>query len=311
MPPDLLSLILTLRPARPVAEVPFLGRAAHALLLDAIRWADADLAEQLHAGSELRSFTVSDLIGVPRKVGLQVERTYTLRLTTLTTAATEALSKTLTPAPLTLAKRSERSEESGRGDGGEGGPLSPGSTVELGQIPFRIEAVDAGPNPKSKIQNPKPEIHHPWSGATTYEALSAPWLLGRLTPPRSVKLHFASPTTFKSEGRHVPVPLPSLVFGSLLERWNAFAPVALPPEVRRFAGECLALSAYELRSRGVQVKDGGLRMGGQGWARFTATTYDRYWLSLIQLLSDFAFYAGVGAQTTMGFGQCRVIEREG
>ena len=135
--------------------------------------------------------------------------------------------------------------------------------------------------------------------------MSAPWLLGRTAPPRSVTLQFVSPTTFKSEGRHVPVPLPHLVFGSLLEKWNAFAPVAFPPELRRYANECLALSSYQLRSSGVTLKEGGLRMGAVGRARYVSTSFDRYWMSLINLLADFALFAGLGAGTGMGLGQCR------
>jgi CRISPR-associated endoribonuclease Cas6 len=43
-------------------------------------------------------------------------------------------------------------------------------------------------------------------------------LLGRAAPNPRLTLHFASPATFKSGGLHVPVPLPGLVFGGLLER---------------------------------------------------------------------------------------------
>jgi CRISPR-associated endoribonuclease Cas6 len=345
---SLLSLVLTLRPLHPLAEVPHLGRAAHALLLDAVRWADVELAERLHAGSEMRPFTASDVIGVTRKVGLLPERTYPLRLTALTAPVAGALLKTLTPSPSPVANGSDRRGErppSGSprqmesdltggeaaapspvengGGSGWGLPLSPGSTIELGPARFRIEAIDFGSpmsngelsqdpkseivNPKSEISNLKSQIHHPWAMSTTYEELSAPWLLGRETPARFIWMQFVSPTTFKVEGRHLPLPLPEQVFGSLLEKWNAFAPVAFPPETRRYAKECLALSSYELRSRGVMLKEGGLRMGAVGRARYVTTNFDRYWMSLINLLADFAIFAGAGAGTGMGLGQCRRI----
>lgn len=142
-----------------------------------------------------------------------------------------------------------------------------------------------------------------WSNAR----MLAPWLLGRVTPPKMVTLQFVSATTFKYEGRHVPVPLPQSVFGSLLEKWNSFAPVAFPSELRRYANECLALSSYQLRSHGVMVKEGGLRMGAVGHARYVTTSYDRYWMSLINLLADYAIFAGVGVGTGMGLGQCRRV----
>jgi CRISPR-associated endoribonuclease Cas6 len=298
---SLLSLVLTLRPLHSMPEVPPLGRAAHAVLLNAVRWIDPALAEQLHSGSETRPFTTSDVIGVSRKAGLLPDRTYPLRFTALSAPVAEALLK----AALTPALSRDETAITGEGVA----PLSPGSTIELGPAAFRIEAVDAGQsellNLKSEISDLKSQTHHPWASATNYEELSAPWLLGRVTPPRLVTLEFVSPTTFKSEGRHIPVPLPSLVFGSLLERWNAFAPVVFPPELRRYADECLALSSYQLRSSGVVLKEGGLRMGAVGRARYVTTNFDRYWMSLINLLADFAIFAGLGAGTGMGLGQCR------
>ena len=95
------------------------------------------------------------------------------------------------------------------------------------------------------------------------------------------------------------------MFGSLLERWNAFAPVALPEETRRYAAECLAVSRYDLETRSLPFKEGAVKIGMVGQVMFAATHYDRYWLSLINLLADFALFAGVGAGVTMGMGQCR------
>lgn len=277
---SLLSAVLTLRPLSALVDVPQLGRAAHALLLNAVHWADAALADQIHAGSETRPFTASGLIGFSRSAGLKPDRTYTLRLTAFSAPAAQALWAALHA---------------------DSSPVSVGAEIRLADAAFRIEAVQPPDHPS----NPPADHPHPWSAATSYEDLSAPWLLGRVVPPRHVTLHFASPTAFKSGGRHVPVPLPAWVFGSLLDKWNAFAPVAFPPELRRYAEECLALSMYQLRTHSVPVKEGGLRVGAVGTARYVATNVDRYWLSLINVLADFALFAGVGAGTTMGLGQCR------
>ncbi len=284
-PPDLLSLVLTLRPLGAAHGLPdSLARASHAVLLNAVGGADPALAGSLHEGSGPRPFTASDLIGLKQREGLRPERTYALRFTALTAGTASAL----------LAASA-------------GGPLALGAEVVLGESGFRVEAVEGGEEtPDSKTQTPK--TSHPWAGAATYKSLSAPWLLARERPAARLALDFVSPTTFKSGGKHVPLPLPELVFGSLLEKWNAFAPVALPPETRRFAAECLALSRYRLSSRVSPMKEGGLRTGMVGMAVFTALNHDRYWLTLLNLLADFALYAGVGAGTTMGLGQCRKEE---
>ena len=47
--------------------------------------------------------------------------------------------------------------------------------------------------------------------------------------------------------------------------------------------------------------------GFVGVCSYAFRSRDRYGLGLIHLLAAFAFYAGVGARTTVGLGQARVI----
>jgi len=287
---DLLSITI---PLKPVGGVPpgeaaasgrlpaaSMGRAAHALLLNSIREADGRLAESLHDSNGLKPFTVSDLIGYAPKRGIEVDRVYSLRFTALTREVSAALQAAVSAEVLGM-----------------------GREVELAGVKFLISdlrLLNEGRNQKSAIQNQK----------STYEELSAPWLLGRQSPQHRIEFRFLSPTAFKSEEKHVPLPMPAWVFGSLLEKWNAFAPVALPPETRRFAAECMAVSGFRLYSRPSYIKEGGVRVGAVGMVRYTALNKDRYWLSVMNLLADFAFYAGVGAGTTMGLGQVRKMNNE-
>jgi len=268
---DLISLRLSLRPLPapdPTAPLPeWWGRAAHALLLDVVRQADPALAESLHADNEIRPFSVSSLRGLMAHGALDPQTRYTLRLS----AFSHPLAEILNQAALD-------------------GPLCPGQSIELDYLPFAIEAVSSAPGDPQQ---------------NTYAGLSAPYLLAKTSPPRQVRLRLESPTTFKSGGKHIPVPLPELAFGSLLERWNAFAPVRFPPELKRYASECLAIGRYQLGTRAIPLKGGGLRVGAQGEVTFTTLNYDRYWQSLICTLADFACYAGLGAGTSMGLGQCR------
>jgi CRISPR-associated endoribonuclease Cas6 len=278
---DLLSLLLTLSPqvAAPAEAPPWWGRAAHALLLEAVRRANPQLAQRLHDDNHLRPFTVSTLMGRFPGRKLDPGERYSLRLTSLEPGLSELLWE---------AARS--------------GALAPGSLVELERLPFRVEA--ALPEPAS--EDPPA---HPWAGTDSYQELGAAYLLARQPPPRRLELQFTSPTTFKSGGKHVPVPLPELVFGSLLERWNRFAPIQFPEEGRRYAAECLALGRYRLSSRVAPLKAGGLRVGAVGDVQYTCLNYDRYWMSVMAVLAAYARYAGAGAGTSMGLGQCRRIER--
>jgi CRISPR-associated endoribonuclease Cas6 len=150
---------------------------------------------------------------------------------------------------------------------------------------------------------------HPWAMQSTFEELSARWLLARETPPARITLHLASPTAFKQAGKAQLFPLPDLVFGNLLEKWNTFAPVALPEETRRFAAECLAVSRFDLETHAAPFKsEGALKSGAVGKVTYVALNHDRYWLSIVNLLADFALFAGVGMSTALGMGQARRVD---
>jgi len=291
---DMISLVISLRPTNlPRTEAPPLnwwGRAAHALLLNTVRQVDENLAAELHAlpasnpdsdeppasANQVRPFTTSTLMGHFVKGALDAQAVYTLRLT----AFRADLAQILTNACAS-------------------GSLAAGRIIELDYQAFEI----LNEQPSSAAGEPV----SPWAGAASYQELSAPYLLAKVAAPRRISLQLTSPTTFKSAGRHMPLPLPGLVFGSLLERWNAFAPINFPLEVKRYAEECLAISKYDLQTRPVPQKSRGLRVGAVGSVTYTTLNYDRYWMSLITVLAGFSLYSGLGAGTTQGLGQCRML----
>lgn len=147
----------------------------------------------------------------------------------------------------------------------------------------------------------------PWSGQTSYENLAATQLHATIPQPRTITLLFHSPTAFQSKEMHIPIPLPSLVFGSLADRWNLFSPVTISPDIRRFGEEMVAISHYKLQSAPVAQKGGGLAIGGIGQVTYRALSSDRYWLAVFHMLADFALYSGAGVKTTIGMGQVRRV----
>jgi len=66
------------------------------------------------------------------------------------------------------------------------------------------------------------------------------------------------------------------------------------PDGSIYERECLAISRYELSTRSVSGKGEALQIGCVGRCRYVAVNRDRYWLGVIQLLTDYAFYASVG-----------------
>ncbi len=250
------------------------GRAVHASILAHIAGVDAALAAALHVDDGPKPLTCSDIMGgrsgAEGRV-LKAGEGCALRVTGLTEPVSAALVTAL------LAQ--------------------PPATWEVADCTLRV----VGAYCDGTVDG--------WSGRTTYEALAAAQLTRMERPERQVTLDFYTPTTFKSGDMHMPVPLPELVFGSLVDRWNAFSPIRLSPEVRRFGEEMVAISRYKLESRSVAFKAGSQRVGGVGRVTYRALGGDRYWLGVLQMMADFAFYSGVGALTTAGFGLTRRAER--
>lgn len=269
----LISIVLTLISATDVTLPAQVGRANYAATLQALATVDPALVTALHDADGPKPLTCSSILNSRANRGgilIRAGQPYDVRITGLTAPVSAALEQALLSQPLT--------------------------TWELEHHRFQVAAVtcDAAVNR--------------WSGRTTYETLAATQLLRSDNLPRHATLDFVSPTAFKSGGITVPVPLPNLVFGSLVERWNQFSPITLSPEMRRFGEEMVAISRYHLESQPVDGKQGGLRIGGVGQATYIALGGDRYWLGLLNMLADFTLYSGVGVQTTTGMGQARRVE---
>jgi CRISPR-associated endoribonuclease Cas6 len=270
----LLAAVITLKPTAPAVVPATLGRATHAWLLDRIQQADDSLAQHLHEGEGPRPFTASNLWGAKRarggKVTLDPEHPCWLRFTGLTEDVSAAIQRALP---------------------------DPGDDLALAGALLRVTGVttDTG--------------QHPWAGRATYADLVQQYTLAPGKHPRSVVLRFASPTLFRSGGRDLPLPLPHLVFHGCLNKWNAFSPLSLPEEARRYAEECVALGRFKLRSHLVSFEQGGkgAHVGFTGQVRFRFLVGDAYWTRVMTLLAGYAFWAGTGYRTTVGLGQTQAV----
>ena len=263
------AIVYTLRPLV-ATEVPSsLGRATHAAVLRLIHAADPAIAARLHDDEGLKPLTVSNVGGLSQSRFSRADpaRTYTLRVTLLTPEL-ETLAQAWTPEALAV--------------------------LDLDGHGWRVEARATHAE------------EHPWAGSASYEQLAAPLLERPAELPTRWELLFAAPVTFRRRGVNMPLPMPELVFGSLLEKWNAFAPLALPEEVRRYAEECLAISRYELRTAAGPTSGGALQIGALGRCTYLSVNRDRYWQACITTLAHFAYYSGIGAGTARGFGQARL-----
>jgi len=140
------------------------------------------------------------------------------------------------------------------------------------------------------------EGDHPWAKLTTYARLF------QGADSSDYPLRFVSPTFFKRHGDHYPLPEPRLVFGSLLSRFSSFAPVEPPPELNA-AIDRLTMRAANIRTR--SVEHAVRAVGFTGSVVFhlpRSAPEEARWLTA---LWRYAFFAGVGAKTTLGFGQVK------
>lgn len=266
-----MALIYTLRPQQPVRVPAGLGRAAHAMLLSMISLERPELAARLHSANELRPLTVSNplgLVGPDATVLLVPERRYRLRVTAL----------------------SDEVEQLARG-----WLAAPPSHLSLGGATWEVEGVTARAR------------DDPWAGREAYAPMLDEALQRAEAGPGRWTLEFGSPVSFRQRGMCQPLPLPELVFGSLLDRWNAMAPVPLPNDVRRYAAEALIVSRFDLRSAVELSKGGNPQVGAVGRCTYIAREHDPAMASCIEALTRFALYSGVGAGTARGLGQTRTI----
>lgn len=247
-----------------------LGRGNYAATLARVREFDPALARELHDGQSHKPFTCSGVLR-PDTAHLRLRKGDALRVrvTGLTARVSDCLHAALVEC------RPEVWDLDG----------------------VRFDVVRAVCDRKAE----------PWSGQATYEQLADAHLFAPGPPARSVTLEFVAPTSFRSNGLNMPLPLPALVFGSLWERWNRFSPYVLDEGVKAFAGAHVAVSRCTVSTR--PVKQQGLRIGGVGVTTYTALAGDAARLTALHILADFAFYGGVGVQTANGMGLARRLEQ--
>lgn len=320
---ELLAAVIVLEADQ--ALPPWPGRAAQAWLLDSIRAVDPALADTLHgtdAHSQRRPYTVSVMPRKPedcqnqppgavgsdkgeqgtgtarsghpqddsvvrglsepeRRVGSDksvYRNQYCLRVTSLSADLTSALTGRLFAA--TLAHGS----------------------VRLGGTEAEVKAVQMDGNG--------------WTGRSSFEALARQCLTPSEIPDRPINglsWEFATPTAFHHSGLTIPLPLPSLVFGSLIHAWDQFSLLPMPVTLHAFVDRQVGIARHRIATRIVHFGKKEQHIGFVGTAtyRFLA---ERSGLSpdefhqrvrMLVLLAAFAFYAGVGIRTAAGMGQVR------
>ena len=125
-----------------------------------------------------------------------------------------------------------------------------------------------------------------------------------------IRVHFLSPTSFRSREMHFPLPDPFLVYQSWLARWNTFAPeeARINVALLDLAVAHVAVGCYDLRTEMVDLGRNRKAVGFVGRVQFNvvrAGMIGEDWVRRFNLLADYATFCGTGHKTAHGLGQTR------
>lgn len=133
--------------------------------------------------------------------------------------------------------------------------------------------------------------------------------LAAAPPAWSADLEAISPLYFSRNGRDHPLPDPVLMLRSAADRWNAFAPclLAVPADLVDTLLGTVRLAAMDGRTVATPVTATMQQTGYLGTARLAlGRDATPAVATAFAALTRFADIAGLGAQTTHGFGAIRL-----
>lgn len=272
------SMVFVVRPTAEVTLPKTMGRAVWACALGLIGSREPDMAEALHDDTGPKPAAVSPLQGPftveGERLRLRPGCVYWFRITSVAPVLSGVLEAIEVQAPAAL---------------------------ELDRQCFEVVTVSSDAR------------QHPWAQRQSYNDLYNDIWQEAVGVSPLLALEFVSPTVFLSQGRSVLWPEPHRVFGSLLQRWQTWAPALLPDDLEDALAVCIDVDAYELQTRVQRYAKGSGRQvwyqkGFVGTCRYRAQNgTPEAVLRVAHLLARYALFAGVGSRTTAGMGQVRQV----
>lgn len=277
-----ISALIHLSPPEDATLRPTMGHHAHAVFFTLLRIGNPKKAEEIHAGSAQKPFTVSPLIakGTRHRDQLHIKAgtPCKLRFTFLSDALFAHFAQAFFTGQL--------------------------PSIRLGQATFQINRLITTASETDG-----------WGDTTTYEELIE--TAGRET---RMQVRFHSPTAFRAltprgqDRRDEPAIDLVRFYQSWVNKWNTFAPTQIDKEkLLNFVENHAGLTAIDSKNRVLDFgRDKIAGFVGSCAYRFfidkqSADDDNLEMLRWVNLLADFAFYCGTGYKTTMGMGQTRRV----
>jgi CRISPR-associated endoribonuclease Cas6 len=176
---------------------------------------------------------------------------------------------------------------------------------------FTFNHPDPNLSPTLEFLGAKFNIVNRDDDITSYNQLYHTLIAAEPEPTKRFDLTFATPTAFAQNRVHLPLPVPSLMFRSWLERWNHFAPVYLGgDELVEYLAGAIALSHHKIQTRRFTVHQGRVT-GFTGDATLQILSYaDPLLANVANLLIRYAQFVGTGMKTRLGMGQTLIKKDE-
>jgi CRISPR-associated endoribonuclease Cas6 len=141
---------------------------------------------------------------------------------------------------------------------------------------------------------------------SSYEELYTNLVANEPETIRRFNLQFSTPTAFAQGGITLPLPVPTLMFRSWLERWNNFAPVYLgDDELIAYLSNAIFLKHHNIKTRSWQLQKGYVNgfVGDVTLQIFSRA--DVLLANVANLLIEYSQFAGTGIKTRLGMGQTK------
>jgi CRISPR-associated endoribonuclease Cas6 len=130
------------------------------------------------------------------------------------------------------------------------------------------------------------------------------------TPRRDFRFRFVSPTSFRSGDGNLPFPLPYSLYNGLLKKWNSYAPsdLIIDQAILQEITKRVFPARHSIRTVLAEQRNTKL-IGFVGRCIFEVLgEVSDDTLHKLTVLTEYAYFAGVGMKTAQGMGQI-LIER--
>ena len=113
---------------------------------------------------------------------------------------------------------------------------------------------------------------------------------------------FYTPVSFKKGDSDYPLPEPKILFKSLINKWNYFAPFKVGVDLRNAIEEKILICYANIKTRKIALSLGGKITGFIGKVVYYVKNSSQEELKWINTLGNFSVFSGIGRKCTMGLG---------